>query len=51
MVQRTVYRPRKRIDRITYYARPGPASTGLAVHGFLDPNCRITVEVLASRRS
>jgi enamine deaminase RidA (YjgF/YER057c/UK114 family) len=37
--------------RNAYYARPGPASTGLAVHGFLDPNCRITVEVLASRRS
>lgn len=30
-----------------YYNRPGPASTGLAVHGFADPDCRITVELLA----
>ena len=30
-----------------YYNRPGPASTGLAVHGFADSDCRITVELLA----
>ena len=34
-----------------YYSRPGPASTGLAVHGFADPECRITVELLAVARS
>ncbi len=34
-----------------YYSRPGPASTGLAVYGFVDPDCRITIELLAADRS
>ena len=34
-----------------YYKRPGPASTGLAVHGFVDSDCRITVELLATGMS
>jgi enamine deaminase RidA (YjgF/YER057c/UK114 family) len=34
--------------RNSYYERPGPASTGLPVHGFADPDCRITVELLAT---
>jgi enamine deaminase RidA (YjgF/YER057c/UK114 family) len=42
---------RNMMIRNEYYERPGPASTGLAVHGFGDPDCRITVEVLASARS
>src|SRR5262245_19672497 len=32
------------------YAPPGPASTGLAVHGFADPDCRISVELMAIKR-
>jgi enamine deaminase RidA (YjgF/YER057c/UK114 family) len=32
------------------YASPGPASTGLAVDGFADPQCRISVELLAMKR-
>ncbi len=32
-----------------YYAKPGPASTGLAVHGFADPATAITIELLAVR--
>jgi enamine deaminase RidA (YjgF/YER057c/UK114 family) len=32
------------------YAPPGPASTGLAVDGFADPDCRISVELLAMNR-
>lgn len=30
-----------------YYTKPGPASTGLAVHGFADANANISIEVLA----
>ena len=30
-----------------YYTKPGPASTGLAVHGFADPATAITIELLA----
>ncbi|MEZ5926016.1 MAG: hypothetical protein R3D57_16725 [Hyphomicrobiaceae bacterium] len=33
-----------------YYAKPGPASTGLAVYGFVDPASAITIELLAVRR-
>ena len=36
--------------RNSYYEHPGPASTGLPVHGFADPDCRITVELLAAPR-
>jgi enamine deaminase RidA (YjgF/YER057c/UK114 family) len=36
--------------RNSYYAPPGPASTGLAVDGFADPQCRISVELLAMKR-
>ena len=34
-----------------YYSRPGPASTGVAVYGFVDTDCRITIELLAADRS
>ena len=34
-----------------YYQKPGPASTGLAVHGFADSRRRITIELLAAARS
>jgi enamine deaminase RidA (YjgF/YER057c/UK114 family) len=37
--------------RNSRYSRPGPASTGLAVHGFADPDCRIWIELLAAPRS
>jgi enamine deaminase RidA (YjgF/YER057c/UK114 family) len=37
--------------RNSCYAPPGPASTGLAVDGFADPHCRISVELLAVTRS
>jgi hypothetical protein len=37
--------------RSGYYSRPGPASTGLAVYGFVDLDCRITIELLAADRS
>lgn len=33
-----------------YYRKPGPASTGLAVYGFADPETAITIELLAVRR-
>lgn len=33
-----------------YYAKPGPASTGLAVYGFAEPASDITIEVLAVKR-
>jgi enamine deaminase RidA (YjgF/YER057c/UK114 family) len=33
------------------YGKPGPASTGLAVYGFSDHDCAITVELLAERRT
>jgi enamine deaminase RidA (YjgF/YER057c/UK114 family) len=36
--------------RNSCYAPPGPASTGLAVDGFADPHCRISVELLAIKR-
>jgi enamine deaminase RidA (YjgF/YER057c/UK114 family) len=36
--------------RNSYYSKPGPASTGLAVHGFADPATGITIELLAVRR-
>lgn len=32
-----------------YYTKPGPASTGLPVHGFLDPVPAIRIELLALR--
>jgi enamine deaminase RidA (YjgF/YER057c/UK114 family) len=37
--------------RNSYYERPGPASTGLAVEGFADRECRITIELIAAERS
>jgi enamine deaminase RidA (YjgF/YER057c/UK114 family) len=36
--------------RNSYYTKPGPASTGLAVYGFADPASEITIELLAVRR-
>lgn len=36
--------------RNSYYSKPGPASTGLAVHGFADPATGITIELLVVRR-
>lgn len=36
--------------RNSYYRSPGPASTGLAVSGFSDPDTQITIEVIACRR-
>lgn len=36
--------------RNSYYAKPGPASTGLAVHGFADPASDITIELLTVKR-
>lgn len=31
-----------------YYSSPGPASTGLPVFGLLDPQCRISIDAVAS---
>lgn len=36
--------------RNSYYAKPGPASTGLAVYGFADTATDITIELLAVKR-
>jgi enamine deaminase RidA (YjgF/YER057c/UK114 family) len=36
--------------RNSCYTKPGPASTGLAVYGFADPETKITIELLAIRR-
>ena len=33
--------------RHSYYAIPGPASTGLPVDAFLNPDCRITIDIIA----
>ncbi len=35
--------------RNAHYATPGPASTGLAIAGFADDDCRITIELIACR--
>lgn len=31
-----------------YYSNPGPASTGLPVYGLLDPQCRISIDAVAT---